>query len=115
MQRHALHSEQILERVCTPFGVLSRVAGAHHEKLDGSGYPRGLDARHIRLETRIITTADVFDALTADRPWRPAMATEQALQAMRDGRWHHEYRHRLLAALERSLGALGEFSAFGAL
>ena len=82
VQRHALHTEQILGRI-SAFGVLARVAGAHHEKLDGTGYPRGLDARHIRLETRIITVADIFDALTADRPYRPAMPTAQALQIMR--------------------------------
>ena len=82
VQRHALYSEQILGRI-SAFGMLARVAGAHHEKLDGSGYPRGLDARHIRLETRIITTADIFDALTADRPYRAAMPTAQALQVMR--------------------------------
>ena len=51
----------------------------------GTGYPRGLDARHIRLETRIITTADIFDALTADRPCRPALATGEALRIMREG------------------------------
>ena len=113
MQRHALHTEQILERIVT-FGVLARIAGAHHEKLDGSGYPRGLDARHIRLEARIVTAADVFDALTADRPWRRAMATEQALQVMRDGRGT-TIDADCLAALERSLGALGEFGALGAL
>jgi HD-GYP domain-containing protein (c-di-GMP phosphodiesterase class II) len=81
VQRHALYTEQILGRI-TAFGVLARVAGAHHEKLDGTGYPRGLDARHIRLETRIITTADVFDALTARRPYRDAMPVEQALAIM---------------------------------
>jgi HD-GYP domain-containing protein (c-di-GMP phosphodiesterase class II) len=84
VQRHALHTEQILGRV-SAFGVLARVAGAHHEKLDGSGYPRGLDARHIRLETRIITAADIFDALTADRPYRPAIPIAQALETMRGG------------------------------
>ncbi len=82
MQRHAMHSEEILGRI-SAFGTLARVAGAHHERLDGSGYPRGLDARHIRLETRIITTADVFDALTADRPYRAALPYAQALEIMR--------------------------------
>ena len=113
VQGHALHTEQILGRI-SAFGVLARVAGAHHEKLDGTGYPRGLDARHIRLETRIVTTADIFDALTADRPWRPALPTEQALQIMRDG-VGSAIDGDCLAALEASLGALGEFSAFGAL
>jgi len=83
MQRHPLYTEQLLGRIAS-FGALARVAGAHHEKLDGSGYPRGLDARHIRLETRIVTTADIYDALTADRPWRCALAPEAALALMRE-------------------------------
>jgi HD-GYP domain-containing protein (c-di-GMP phosphodiesterase class II) len=113
VQRHAMHTEQILGRIGS-FGVLARVAGAHHEKLDGTGYPRGLDARHIRLETRIITTADIFDALTADRPYRAAMPTGQALQVMRDG-IGSSIDGDCFAALERSLDALVQFSAFGGL
>jgi HD-GYP domain-containing protein (c-di-GMP phosphodiesterase class II) len=113
MQRHALHTEQILGRIGA-FGVLARVAGAHHEKLDGTGYPRGLDARHIRLETRIITTADMFDALTADRPYRPAMPAAQALRVMREGTGV-SIDADCFAALERSLATLGELSAFGSL
>jgi len=113
MQRHALHTEQILGRIPT-FGALARIAGAHHEKLDGTGYPRGLDARHIRLETRIITTADIFDALIADRSYRPALPAEQALQVMREN-VGTAIDADCLAALERSLDTLGELSAFGAL
>jgi HD-GYP domain-containing protein (c-di-GMP phosphodiesterase class II) len=113
VQRHALHTEQILGRI-SAFGVLARIAGAHHEKLDGTGYPRGLDARHIRLETRIVTTADIFDALTTDRPWRAALPPGQALQVMRDG-IGTAIDGDCFAALEASLGALGELSAFGAL
>jgi HD-GYP domain-containing protein (c-di-GMP phosphodiesterase class II) len=113
VQRHALHTEQILGRI-SAFGALARVAGAHHEKLDGTGYPRGLDARHIRLETRIITAADIFDALTADRPYRAALPTEQALQIMRDG-VGTSIDADCFAALERSLVTLAELSAFSSL
>jgi HD-GYP domain-containing protein (c-di-GMP phosphodiesterase class II) len=109
VQRHALHTEQILGRI-SAFGALARVAGAHHEKLDGTGYPRGLDARHIRLETRIITAADIFDALTADRPYRPAMPIAQALQIMRDS-VGSAIDGDCFAALERSLSTLGELGA----
>ncbi len=105
VQRHALHTEQLLGRI-SAFGVLARVAGAHHEKLDGTGYPRGLDARHIRLETRIITTADIFDALTADRPYRPAMPIVQAMQIMRDS-VGTAIDAECFAALQRSLSTLG--------
>jgi HD-GYP domain-containing protein (c-di-GMP phosphodiesterase class II) len=84
IQRHAQDAEQILARIPS-LVALARVVGAHHEKLDGSGYPRGLDARHIRLETRILTAADRLDALTSGRPWRAALSTDQALQVLRDG------------------------------
>jgi len=113
VQRHAMHTEQILGRIGS-FGVLARVAGAHHEKLDGTGYPRGLDARHIRLETRIITTADVFDALTADRPYRAAMPAGQAVKVMRDS-IGTAIDGDCFAALERSVDALAQLSAFGGL
>ncbi len=106
VQRHALHTEQILGRI-SAFGVLARVAGAHHEKLDGTGYPRGLDARHIRLETRIITAADIFDALTADRPYRPALPTGQALAIMRDS-VGTAIDADCFAALERCLSTPGQ-------
>lgn len=81
MRRHATHSEEILGRI-SAFGELARVAGAHHERLDGRGYPRGLEARSILLESRIITVADIFDALSADRPYRAAMPIDQALDVM---------------------------------
>ncbi len=83
MRRHAVHSEDILSRI-SAFGELARIGGAHHERLDGKGYPRGLTAKDISFETRIITTADFFDALTADRPYRPAMPVDKALSIMEE-------------------------------
>ena len=62
---------------------IAPVAAAHHERLDGTGYPFGLDQRTISRETRIITVCDFFDALTADRPYRAALTTEEALDIMR--------------------------------
>jgi putative nucleotidyltransferase with HDIG domain len=81
MRQHAAHTEAILSRI-DAFSELARVAGAHHERLDGAGYPRGLRADEIMLETRIITTADIFDALTADRPYRGAVPIVEALAMM---------------------------------
>lgn len=81
MKLHAAHSETILSRIAA-FRDLAAVAGAHHERLDGRGYPRGLKGDQIVLETRIITTADIFDALTADRPYRAAMPVSKALVIM---------------------------------
>jgi HD-GYP domain-containing protein (c-di-GMP phosphodiesterase class II) len=81
MRMHAAHTESILARI-SAFRDLAAVAGAHHERLDGKGYPRGLKGEAIAFETRIITTADVFDALTADRPYRAAMPVSKALAIM---------------------------------
>lgn len=81
MRRHATHSETILARI-DAFQDLARIGGAHHERLDGQGYPRGLKGDQICLETRIVSTADVFDALTADRPYRGAMPASKALSIM---------------------------------
>lgn len=81
MRSHAELTEKILTRMQT-FQELARVAGAHHERLDGQGYPRGITAEFIDLETRIITTADIFDALTADRPYRGPLPVSQAFEIM---------------------------------
>jgi HD-GYP domain-containing protein (c-di-GMP phosphodiesterase class II) len=83
MKMHAAYSETILTRIAA-FGDLAAIAGAHHERLDGKGYPRGLKGEEIVLETRIITTADIFDALTAERPYRAAMPVTKALATMSD-------------------------------
>ena len=81
MRMHAAHSEAILSRIGA-FSKLAPIAGAHHERLDGKGYPRGLSGDQICLEIRIITTADIFDALTAERPYRAAMPITKALAIM---------------------------------
>ena len=81
MQRHTVLGEEILSRVAA-FADFARIAGAHHERLDGSGYPRGLRAPDLDLATRIVTVADIFDALTADRPYRAAMPVARAFEIM---------------------------------
>lgn len=78
VKRHAELSEEILSRISV-FTDLAPIVAAHHEKLDGSGYPRGLTSEEIRIETRIITVADIFDALTAARPYRGPMPEAEAL------------------------------------
>ncbi len=83
MKMHAAHTETILSRIAA-FSELASIAAAHHERLDGKGYPRGLHGDQIALETRIITTADIFDALTAERPYRAAMPVDKALALMSD-------------------------------
>jgi len=77
VKSHPLYSEKILERV-TALQDIAPIAGAHHERLDGKGYPYGLAGDEICLEARILTVADVFDALTAERPYRAAMPISDA-------------------------------------
>ena len=81
VRAHAAYTETILGRI-SAFAELGRIAGAHHERLDGGGYPRGLSGDQIDIETRIITTADIFDAITAERPYRGAIPVPQALEMM---------------------------------
>jgi HD-GYP domain-containing protein (c-di-GMP phosphodiesterase class II) len=83
MQMHPAHTETILSRI-EAFSELAPIAAAHHERLDGKGYPKGLTGDEIALETRIITTADIFDALTAERPYRSAMPVAKAIAIMSD-------------------------------
>lgn len=83
MRDHAVHSRTILGRV----GVLANmapVAAAHHERLDGSGYPLGPKDEEIRRETRIITVCDYYDALSSDRPYRASPTREETLAIMAD-------------------------------
>ncbi|HEX4297708.1 MAG TPA: HD domain-containing phosphohydrolase [Devosia sp.] len=77
IKRHPALGELVLSRVAA-FSDLAEVAAQHHERLDGAGYPRGLPAEKIGLESRIVAVADVFDALTADRPYRKAMTATAA-------------------------------------
>ncbi|SDG96128.1 HD domain-containing protein [Vibrio xiamenensis] len=81
VKRHAELTEQILSKI-TPLHEFARLAASHHEKLDGSGYPNQLTEEHIPLFTRIITTADIFDAITAERPYRGAIPVDKTLSIM---------------------------------
>ncbi|CAN5784887.1 3'3'-cGAMP-specific phosphodiesterase [soil metagenome] len=78
IKEHPKLSRDILCRV-TPFSNIVERCANHHEKLDGSGYPRGLKAEDLDLPTRILTVADIFDALCKDRPYRPGMPLDRAL------------------------------------
>ena len=84
MRAHAANTHAILERIGA-FADIAPIAAAHHERLDGTGYPLSLADRDIARETRIITVCDIYDALTSDRPYRAALPLDQALTIMRDG------------------------------
>ena len=81
MRNHATETEIILSRISV-FKQMAPVAAAHHEKLDGKGYPKNMKGDEISLESRILAVADIFDALTADRPYRKAMPVSKALSIM---------------------------------
>jgi HD-GYP domain-containing protein (c-di-GMP phosphodiesterase class II) len=81
IKTHPVHSQNIISGV-TAFADMADIAGHHHERLDGKGYPHGLKGDEINFETRIVTVADVFDALTADRPYRKAMSPVEAFIIM---------------------------------
>ncbi len=72
IRRHPYYTQQILSRI-TGFERLTEIAGAHHERLDGRGYFRGLGAAELDMDMRALAVADVFDALSAERPYRGAL------------------------------------------
>ena len=104
IRRHPLHSEAILRRA-EAFADIAPVAAAHHERLDGKGYPHGLQGDEICLEARILTVADVFDALSAERPYRAAMPIARAL-AILDADAGTAFDPACIAALKSGLARL---------
>jgi putative nucleotidyltransferase with HDIG domain len=81
-REHPLLAEQILARVPS-LREIAAVASAHHERLDGSGYPRGLAGDQLTMPMRILAVADVYEALISERPYRGAHPPDRALDLMR--------------------------------
>jgi putative nucleotidyltransferase with HDIG domain len=79
MRLHPYYTQRILERIAG-FRHLAFLASTHHEKLDGSGYYRNLRATQLPMAARAITVADIYDALSAKRPYRDALPTEKVLE-----------------------------------
>ena len=82
IRSHVVHTFEFLSRIpwTKDLRHLPAIAAAHHEKLDGSGYPKRLKAAQIPFPSRLLTIADIYDALTArDRPYKAAMPTDRAL------------------------------------
>jgi len=84
MQRHPLYTWEILKRVGA-FSGFARTAALHHEKLDGSGYPWGVPGTELDIPSRILCVADMYEALTANRPYRAGLSREAALKIIRSG------------------------------
>jgi putative two-component system response regulator len=90
MQSHATIGADIIgEHTHGMLALARNIALTHHEKWDGSGYPRGLAGEDIPLEGRIVAIADVFDALTSSRPYKEAWPVEEAVQYLRQQRGQH--------------------------
>jgi len=109
IRMHPVYSRSILERI-GPFADLAAIGGSHHERLDGKGYPEGLTGDGISDDVRIVTVADVFDALTADRPYRAALPVGEALAIMRRDAGT-AFDPRMLAALEAAVTLSGTDAA----
>lgn len=91
IRTHPARGLQIIDQMVGEFGftgfkhlhMLRSIVGSHHEALDGSGYPAGLKGGDIPLAARICAVADVFDALTSQRPYKPAFSNEESLNILR--------------------------------
>jgi putative nucleotidyltransferase with HDIG domain len=77
----------------------AEIVHAHHERMDGGGYPRGLNGMQIPLEARIIAVADTYDVLVTDRPYRKAYSLPQAIRILREESGTHLYRPAVQALL----------------
>jgi methanogenic corrinoid protein MtbC1 len=90
VETHAEEGHRLLkDSTSTILDLAATIALSHHEKWDGSGYPRGLAGEAIPIEGRIVAIADVFDALTSDRVYRKAFSVEQAVEMMQAQRGRH--------------------------
>ncbi|MCS7100498.1 MAG: response regulator [Burkholderiaceae bacterium] len=103
MRRHPEIGAQIIGDDPSPLLQMARrIALEHHEKWDGSGYPRGLRGEAISVEARVVAVADVFDALTSARPYKPAWPLARALDWLREQSGRHFWPDAV-AAFERRL------------
>src|SRR4051812_6111282 len=83
VREHPLVTGEILGRV-PGLRHLASLASAHHERLDGRGYPYGLTGAELDMPKRVLAVADVYEAVTSERPYRPAMSSKQALAILRE-------------------------------
>jgi putative nucleotidyltransferase with HDIG domain len=81
IQRHPYYTQEVLRKI-RGFERITEIAAAHHERLDGKGYFQGLSADQLDLDMRILAVADVYDALSADRPYRAAMKKSEVFRIL---------------------------------
>jgi len=85
MATHAAHTQNILDRIVYPVALrgVPEYAGGHHEKMDGTGYPRGLKGEEMSIPARVMAIADIFEALTAsDRPYKKAKTLSESIKIL---------------------------------
>jgi putative two-component system response regulator len=107
MRTHAEKGYEILkDSKSSLLDTAALIAMTHHEKWDGTGYPRGLSGEDIPMFGRIVAVADVFDALTTERPYKKAWEVERATQFLKDGMDNHFDSRVVQAFLDRLEDAL---------
>jgi putative nucleotidyltransferase with HDIG domain len=84
MRRHTIEGQRMLERVGGALTRVGLIVRASHERWDGRGYPDGLAGEQIPIEARIVCACDAYNAMTTDRPYRPALSPEQAREELRN-------------------------------
>jgi HD-GYP domain-containing protein (c-di-GMP phosphodiesterase class II) len=85
IESHVSHTYHFLRQIAwtEDLSSVADIAHAHHEKCDGTGYPRGLTADHIPIQAKMMTISDIYDALTSqDRPYKPAVSPERAIEIL---------------------------------
>ena len=105
INEHIIQTEIMLSKLPFPRHLqrVPTIAAAHHEKLDGSGYPKGLTASQLTPQARILAIADIFEALTAtDRPYKQGMKLSKAMGVMAQMRDQHHIDADLFAIFLRS-------------
>ncbi|PYP61873.1 MAG: two-component system response regulator [Gemmatimonadetes bacterium] len=86
IMEHPVIGARILGPLLNEYGAIIAIVRSHHERLDGKGLPDGLKGDQIPLMVRAVTVADAFDAMTSERPYRPSLPVERALNELRDGK-----------------------------
>ena len=102
IKRHPADGRRLLEELGGFPATVRGLVSDHHERLDGSGYPRGLTAEQMSIETRILAVCDVYDALVSDRVYRAAWTPERALALFQEE--SAGYDQNVVAALQRVVG-----------
>lgn len=101
IRKHTYHSYHILERI-DGFKLINQYASLHHERLNGKGYPFRLQGEEISLGARIMGVADVFTAITEDRPYRKGLKGNEALSVLENMAHHQELDARVVEHLKRN-------------